>query len=145
MDALDLYESFHLIQRQTTWGDFPWGCICLRYQKWTLCEHTSLVASLFLPYLVVPDKLVAETPALSKKCNKLRGTAGPRRARIIKEIAKEKKQGTSKLCRCPRASTARPSTAGPRAIQVYSGRVTAACGALQSALSQPAYTYIIER
>ena len=47
LDALDLYGSFHLIQRQTTWGDFPWGCICLRCQKWTLCEHTSLMASLF--------------------------------------------------------------------------------------------------
>ena len=84
LDALDLYESFHLIQRQTTWGEFPWGCICLRCQKWTLCEHTSLMASLFWPDVVVPDKLVAATPALRKKCNKLRGTAGPRRARILK-------------------------------------------------------------
>ena len=25
LDALELYESFHLIQRQTTWGKFPWG------------------------------------------------------------------------------------------------------------------------
>ena len=25
LDALELYKSFHLIQRQTSWGDFPWG------------------------------------------------------------------------------------------------------------------------
>ena len=71
--------------------------ICLRCKKWTLCEHTSVVASLFRNDDVVPDNLVAVTPALHKKRNKLRGTAGPRRARIIKEIAKEKKKGTSKI------------------------------------------------
>ena len=96
MDSLELYESFHLIQRQTTWGKFPWECICIRCIKWTLCEHTALMTSLFTPDVVVPDNLVAATPALRKKCSKIRGTAGPRRARLIKEIAKEKKS-TSKI------------------------------------------------
>ena len=58
------------------------------YEKWTLCEHTALVESLFRPDIEVPVNLVAETPSLRKKCNKLRGTAAPRRARILKEFAK---------------------------------------------------------
>ena len=107
LDALDLYESFNLVQRQASWGQpgkdgkpdegFPWGCLCLRCQKWTLCEHTAIVESLFRADIEVPDNLVAETPSLRKKCNKLRGTAGPRRARILREIAKEKKKSTSKI------------------------------------------------
>ena len=107
LDALDLYESFNLVQRQASWGQpdkdgkpdegFPWGCLCLRCQKWTLCEHTALMEYLFRSDIEVPDNLVAATPALRKKCNKLRGTAGPRRARILKEIAKEKKKSTSKI------------------------------------------------
>ena len=48
--------------------------MCLRCQKWTLCEHSALIASLFRADVEVPDNLVAETPALRKKCNKLRGT-----------------------------------------------------------------------
>ncbi len=43
------------------------------------------------------DNLVAETPALSEKCSKVRGMAGPRRARLLREIAKQKKAATSKL------------------------------------------------
>ena len=107
LDALDLYESFHLVQRQASWikpgkpgkpdEGFPWGCLCLRCQKWTLCEHTALVESLFRSDIEVPVNLVAETPSLRKKCNKLRGTAGPRRARILKEIARDKKKSTSKI------------------------------------------------
>ena len=45
----------------------------------------------------MPDTLVAETPALRKKCSKVRGTAGPRRARLLKEIAKQKKKSVSKI------------------------------------------------
>ena len=99
LDALDLYESFHMIQLHDDWDEegFPWGCVCLRCQKWTVCEHSALLASLFRADVEVPHNLVAETPALRKKCNKLRGTAGPRRARILKAIAKEKKTSTSKL------------------------------------------------
>ena len=107
LDALHLYESFHLVQRQASWSQpgkdgkpdegFPWGCLCLQCQKWTLCEHTALVESLFRADIELPDNLVAETPSLLKKCNKLRGTAGPCRARILKEIAKERKKSTSKI------------------------------------------------
>ena len=65
--------------------------------KWTICEHTALLTSLFQTDIVVPDNLVAETPALRKKCSKVRGTAGPRRARLLQQIAKQKKASTSKL------------------------------------------------
>ena len=56
------------------------------------------MTSLFTPEVVVPDKLVAVTPALRKKCSKIRGTAGPSRARLIWEIAKQKKTSISKIC-----------------------------------------------
>ena len=53
------------------------------------------MTSLFSSEVVVPDKLVAETPALRKKCSKIRES--PRRARLIREIAKQKKSSTSKI------------------------------------------------
>ena len=97
-DALNLYESFYYIHRQPTWGDFPPSCGCLGCCKCTICKHTALLTSLFRTDTVVPDNLVAETPALRKKCSKVRGTAGPRRARLLQEIAKQKKKAsTSKL------------------------------------------------
>ena len=62
-----------------------------------VCEHTGLMTSLFAPEVEVPDNLVAATPALRKKCSKVRGTAGPSRARLIKKITEEKKKSTSKI------------------------------------------------
>ncbi len=62
-----------------------------------ICEHKALLTSLVLSDVVVPDNLVAETPALRKKCSKVRGTAGPRRTRLLREIEKQKKVSTSKL------------------------------------------------
>jgi len=55
------------------------------------------VTYVFDPEVQVPVTLVAETPALRKKCSKVRGTAGPRRARLLKEIAKQKKKSVSKI------------------------------------------------
>ncbi len=40
---------------------------------------------------------MAEMQALRKKCSKVRGTTGPRRARLLKEIAKQKKKSVSKI------------------------------------------------
>ena len=94
ISTLDIYESFHLIRKQPAWaaevdrvelsdedrGDvedeeskpppppqIPASCTCKWCCKWTVCEHTGLVASCFSPEYKVPDKLVAETPALRKK------------------------------------------------------------------------------
>jgi hypothetical protein len=98
LDALDLYESFYYVRRAPEWGgNVPLGCICKWCCKWTICEHTALVRSVFDPEVQVPDTLVAETPALRKKCSKVRGTAGPHRARLLKEIAKQKKKPVSKI------------------------------------------------
>ncbi len=43
--------------------------------------------SVFDPKVQVPVNLVAETPALLKKCSKVRGTAGQRKAQLLKQIA----------------------------------------------------------
>ena len=45
----------------------------------------------------VPTNLVAETPELRKKVNRLLGTAGPRRAALIVARAKDKQKSASKL------------------------------------------------
>ncbi len=55
------------------------------------------MASVFSAAYKVPDKLVAETPALRKKTSSIRGTAGLRRKLLIKEINMQKKQSTNKL------------------------------------------------
>ena len=126
VSAMEVYESFHLIRRQTTWvlddervkldeeeeeeegGDeeeeegeegegegagakkkekkkpppqIPLSCTCKWCCKWTVCEHTGLVASVFSPNYKVPVNLIAETPALRKKTNSIRGLAGQRRKR----------------------------------------------------------------
>ncbi len=45
----------------------------------------------------VPTKWVADTPVLLKRTNSLRGTAGPRRARLVKEFAMGKTKSALKL------------------------------------------------
>ncbi len=58
-------------------------------------EDTS--TSVFDPKVEVPVKMVAVDPALRKKCSKVRGTAGPRRASLLKSIEKQKKKSKSKI------------------------------------------------
>jgi hypothetical protein len=129
--SLDIYESFHMVQRQTSWGNkdprvpfskyaalevaededededekekaeppplIPASCTCKWCMKWMVCEHTVLVASVFSTAYKVPDKLVAETPALRKKTSSIRDMADLRRKLLIKEINMQKKQSTNKL------------------------------------------------
>jgi hypothetical protein len=61
LDALDLHDSFHYVRRETDWGKFPFACICKWCCKWTICEHTALLTSVFDPEVQVPVNLVAET------------------------------------------------------------------------------------
>jgi hypothetical protein len=56
---------------------------------WTVCEHAALLAYVFSPEYQVPGKLVVETPALRKKNNSIRGTAGLKLKLLMKEIAKQ--------------------------------------------------------
>ena len=60
-------------------------------------DGMSAYESVISPAYKVPDKLVAETPALRKKTNSIRGTAGVRRKVRIKEIARQKSATKSKL------------------------------------------------
>ena len=55
------------------------------------------MASVFSPKYKVPFNLIAETPALRKKTNSIRGLAGQRRKRAIIELRKQKVKITRKL------------------------------------------------
>ena len=118
LSTLDVYESFHLVGKQTDWAklemrvefpdeegeeatsprkdpppppppeQIPLCCTCKWNYKWTECEHTGLVASVFSWEYKVPDKLIAATLALRKKTSSIRGTAGVRRKHLLKELAK---------------------------------------------------------
>ena len=136
ISTLDVYESLHLIRKQPKWAaedgrveladeedeedkpppppQIPSSCACKWCCKWTVCEHTGLVASVFSPEYKVPDKLVVETPALRKKTNSIRGTAGLKRKQLIREISRQKSKSTNKLAYMdqleplPRAVAAEP-------------------------------------
>ena len=72
------------------------------------------MASVFSPVYKVPDNLIAETPALRKKTNSIRGTAGVRRKMLIKEVARQKSATKSKLTYMdPPLSPRRPEPAKP--------------------------------
>ena len=73
------------------------SCTCRWCCKWTVCEHTGLVATVFSPKYKVPGKLIAATPALRKKTNSVRGLAGLRRKRALMEIRQQNAKSTSKL------------------------------------------------
>ena len=76
------------------------SCVCNGCCKWTVCEHTSLITSVFKSSTLVPDKVVAATSVLQKKfrlSSMIRGTTGARQARSLKEIAKQKESTISKL------------------------------------------------
>jgi hypothetical protein len=122
VDALDIYESFYHVQRQSSWAgreqrihfskfepdqiteddnddipQLPASCTCKWCCKWTIREHTALLAYVFSPEYPVPEVLVAETPALRKKTKSIRGTAGIKRKSVMKEIAQQRKQSTNRL------------------------------------------------
>ena len=49
------------------------------------------------PEIEVPEAYVASEPGLRKKCHELKGTAGPKRMRLMAEVAKGKKKAVSKM------------------------------------------------
>ena len=55
------------------------------------------MASVFSPKYKVPVNIIAETPALRKKTNSIRGLAGQRRKKAIIELRKQKVKITRKL------------------------------------------------
>jgi hypothetical protein len=94
-NALEIYESFVWITRKKNWGKYPAACTC--NSTYCLCHHVLLTCAAFDETVQVPTNWVAETPELRKKTNRLRGTAGPRRASMIVAIAKDKAKSVSKL------------------------------------------------
>ena len=84
---LDLYECFHMLTRATSWSPpVEMSCTCLEDYKDCICAHSSLFSSIWDASLRVPDEYVSAEPSARKKASMLTGTAGPRRARILKEI-----------------------------------------------------------
>jgi hypothetical protein len=96
-DSLTVYESFHHLQYVASWGPVPYSCSCEGSHADAVCEHAALVTAIFDPEVEVPKAYEASEPGLRKKCHKLKGTAGPRRQRLLAEIAKGKKKTASKL------------------------------------------------
>jgi hypothetical protein len=45
-DAMELYETFHWLRRQRTYGQYPLGCTCRTCCSSCLCWHSALVTSL---------------------------------------------------------------------------------------------------
>ncbi len=46
-EALDLYETFHHLERKDSWGAVPWSCTCVNSH--CVCKHAGLITSVFNP------------------------------------------------------------------------------------------------
>jgi hypothetical protein len=95
--VLDVYETFHHLTRDASWGKIPLPCSCVTCHAHCVCKHGTLFTSIFDPEVAVPKEYVAAQPRLRKKTQKLRGTAGPKRARLIAERRRESEKTESKL------------------------------------------------
>jgi hypothetical protein len=58
-DAIEIYNLFHLLSRQPTWGQVPFGCICNVCLPHCVCRCTLLFTSLFNPEVCVPTYRIA--------------------------------------------------------------------------------------
>ena len=93
--ALALYESFHHLSYETSWGTLPWPCSCPMSHAHCECKAAGLVAALSDPEIKVPYEFVE--PSNRKKCKRMKGTAGPKRIRILAEQSQEKQSSQSKI------------------------------------------------
>ena len=96
-EALDVYESFHHMTRNATWCKVPFTCTCVTSHAHCVCQHAVMLTSIFDRDLNVPAEYVAATPGLRKKTQKVNGTAGPKRARLLAQRRKETATKESKL------------------------------------------------
>ena len=96
-DALNVYESFHHLTREASWGKVPLACTCEGSHAHAVREHAALFTAVFDSEVEVPKEYVAAERGLRKKCHKLKGTAGPKRMRLMEEITKGKKKSASKM------------------------------------------------
>ena len=63
-EALDVYETFHHLTRDATWGKVPLACSCEGSHADAICEHAALFTAVFDPEIEVPEAYVAAEPAL---------------------------------------------------------------------------------
>ena len=95
---LDCYETHHMLTRATNWGPpVEMSCTCLKGYTDCACSHSALLASIFDASIRVPDEYIASQPSARKKAKLIKGTAGPRRARLLKEIEAERGKTESKI------------------------------------------------
>jgi hypothetical protein len=96
--VLDVYDSFHLLERATTWGKVPLQCTCVHFCRDCKCKHCTgtRFASIFDSDLQVPSDYAAE-PSLRKKYHKIKGTAVPKRQRLLQAARADKKQKESMI------------------------------------------------
>lgn len=95
---LDCYETHHMLTRATNWGPpVEMSCTCLKDYTDCTCSHGALLASIFDASIRVPDEYIASQPSARKKAKLIKGTAGPRRARLLKEIEAERGKTESKI------------------------------------------------
>ncbi len=94
--VLDIYENFHMISRSSTWTPVPASCTCEHRCRHCICAHSVLFGMMSDPSLQCPDDYIASTPSARKKTRLLKGTAGPKRARLMLESRKEKQKPVSR-------------------------------------------------
>ena len=87
--VLDVYENFHMLTRAASWKPVPVSCTCEHSSKFCICAHTVLFGMVFDSTLRVPTDYIAACPSRRKKMRMLKGTAGPRRARLLQLIQKD--------------------------------------------------------
>jgi hypothetical protein len=85
------------MERKATWGAVPWPCSCTASHADCACKHGALLTAVFDPTIKVPKQFVASEPSLRKKCHRLKGTAGPKRKRLLAEMQKDKVKKASKI------------------------------------------------
>ncbi len=61
------------------------------------CEHSTLFASIFDSDLQIPSDYVAAESSISKEWHKIKGTAEPKRQRLLQAAQADKKQKESKI------------------------------------------------
>jgi hypothetical protein len=77
VNALELYELFHWIRRQSTRGKYLLGCTCSDSSTDCVCEHILLKCAAFDATVQGPNNWVAETQKLHKKTNRLWAQPAP--------------------------------------------------------------------
>ncbi len=99
-EAMRIYNNFQFLKRSLAWGEIPVQCTCPDCLKNFFCVYGVLFASLFNgseALLRVPDEYIAATISLSKRCIMIKGTAGAKRRRLLREQAATKKKVESKI------------------------------------------------